>query len=153
MTVQVDTLLDPVTGDLQDVSQFVTGIALIEQRIRLRLRRGTGEWFLDPSVGLPLIPWRERKPPNVTEMSSLVQAEIRRVPGVVATQNWTGVHDPAARRVTLSGDVIVSDGTVTTVLVTGVEGAGHNGYIFGVFFNGSNRIVGGGPARPSTGRP
>lgn len=153
MMVQADLLLDPTTGDLQVVSQFVTGIPLIEQRIRLRLRRGTQEWFLDPNgTGLPLLEWRQAKPPNVTEIAGRIQAEIRAVPGVVATQNWTGTHDPAARRVTVSGDVIVADGTVTTVLVTATEGS-HNGFVFGVFFPGSGRIRGGGPAPISTGRP
>lgn len=149
--VQIDALLDD-DGDLPEVSQFVTSVELIQQRIRRRLRRGTGEWFLDPDgVGLPLIAWRQQKPPQVAQILSQVQAEIREVPGVIATANFDAIHDTAARRLSIFGDVLVDDGSVTSIRVTGPTDASHNTMPFAVFFT-SGSIRGGIP-RPSTGRP
>ncbi|HEX5201307.1 MAG TPA: hypothetical protein VFW27_15350, partial [Actinoplanes sp.] len=145
MPTQLDAYIDPDTGDLPAIARFTTGIELIQQRIRRRLRRGVGEWFLDPQgTGLPLIEWRERKPPDIRGIVGRVQQEIREVPGVVATANFEGVHDPAARRLTVSGDVIVDTGEVTAVVVTGVTEQAHNAMVFGVYFS-SGRIPGGIP--------
>lgn len=151
--MQVDAYIDPdQDGDLPEVCRFVTGIELIEQRIRLRLRRGTGEWFLDPvNVGLPLLEWRQQKPPRISEIVARVQSEIRSVPGVLGTANFVGTHDASARRLTITGDVLVDDGSVTAVVVSGSTEAGRNTMSFGVYF-ASGRIPGG-PARPSYGVP
>ena len=148
MPVQIDAYLDPLTGDLPAVSRFCTGLELIQQRIRLRLRRGTQEWFLDPAnVGLPLIPWREQKPPRVSEIVGRIQQEIREVPGVTGTANFTGVHDAAARRLTISGDVLYAVGQATSVVVTGQTGVDRNVMLFTVLFPVGN--IAGGVARPT----
>lgn len=145
MPVQVDAYLDPLTGDLPAVSRLTTGIELIQQRIRTRLRRGTNEWFLDPAgTGLPLIEWRGQKPPDVQAIVNRVQSEIASIPGVTGTSNFTGTHDPAARRLTISGDVLAADGTVTSVVVVGVQDGRRNTMSFGLFFS-SNAIPGGIP--------
>lgn len=146
----IDAYLDPATGDLPEVNRVCTGIELIQQRIRRRLRRGTGEWFLDPSVGLPLIAWRDIKPPPEAVIVSQIQAEIRAVPGVVATRNFASAFDPATRRLTVTGDVIVAAQQVTSIVVIG-SSAAHNTMSFGVFFS-SGSITGGIP-RPTSGRP
>lgn len=152
MTIEIDTQIDAVTGDLVVPTQLITGLPLIQQRIRRRLLRGTGEWFLDPvNVGLPLIGWRDQKPPNVALIVAQLQAEIREVPGVVATQNFQGTHDPAAHRLTVTGDVIVDDGGVTAVVVTAPTAGARNAMVFGVFF--SSRSIQGAIPRPSTRRP
>jgi hypothetical protein len=67
-----------------------------------------------------------------------VQQEIRQIPGVVGTVGWTGTHDPAARRLTVGGDVLVNTGDVTTVLVTGVGDELRNTMVFGVYFSSGN---------------
>lgn len=143
MPVQSDVYMDPATGDLPEVSRFTTGIELVEQRIRLRLRRGVGEWFLDPGgTGLPLIEWREAKPPDVAAIVSRVQTEIREIPGVSATKNFDGVHDSAARRLTISGDVLVDVGSVTTIVISAPTDPARNTFLFQIFFTrGSGPIV------------
>lgn len=136
MPIQVDTYLDPITGDLPEVSRFCTGIELIEQRIRLRLHRGTGEWFLDPNgTGLPLLEWRQMKPPDVQAIVGRLQQELRAIPGVTATRGWTGTHDHAARRLTVSGDVVVADGQVTALVVTAPTDVARNAFYFQLFFS------------------
>lgn len=135
MAVQVDAQLDPVTGDLPEISSFATGIALIEQRIRLRLMRGLGEWFLDPNgVGLPLIEWRQMKPPDVAAIVQQIQIEIREVPGVIETRNFDGVHDSRTRSLTVSGDVIVADLGVTSIVVIAPQDPLRNAFQFQIFF-------------------
>lgn len=143
MPVQVDLHLDPITGDLPDVSRFATGIELIEQRIRLRLHRGLGEWFLDPAgTGLPLLEWRQQKPPDVSGIVQRLQAEIRSVPGVVSTKNFTGTHDPAGRRLTISGDVVAADGQVTSMVAAAPTDVARNTFLFQIFFaRGSGPIL------------
>lgn len=139
---QVDAYLDPTTGDLPEVSRLCTGIELIQQRIRMRLRRGQGEWFLDPAgTGLPLLEWRQQKPPDVAAIVGRIQAEIASIPGVVSTANFVGVHDAAARRLTVTGDVVADGGEVTSVVVTGVQDPKRNTMPFAVFF-GSSAISG-----------
>lgn len=148
---QIDAYLDPATGDLPEVSRFTTGIDLIQQRIRVRLRRGTGEYFLDPSVGLPLLDWKQMKPPNVPLILSQMQAEIRAVPGVISTSTFNGVHDPATRLLTITGDVLVGDEVALRLAAFASTGHAHNTMSFGVQFSSGN--IRGGVPRPSSGRP
>lgn len=152
MSIQTDIGLDPVTGDLPDTTRLITGMDLIQQRIRLRLRRGLGEWFLDPlGTGLPLLEWRQMKPPDKGQIIGLIQAEIRAIPGVLSTSNWDGEHDPAARRLTLHGDVLAEDGAVTSVVVQGDLTGARNSMAFGIWFSSGN--IAGGLATPRAGRP
>jgi len=113
----VDGYLDPVTGDLPQVSRLTSGVELIEQRIRLRLQRGLDEWFLDPTAGLPLIAWREQKPPDLAQIVALTQREIRAVPGVTTTVDFVAVHDNATRAVTVTGTALYDTEGASTVLV------------------------------------
>lgn len=152
MTVELDAYIDPTTGDLPEASRLITGLDLIQQRIRRRLLRGTGEYFLDPvNVGLPLIAWRNTKPPNVALIVARIQAEILDVPGVISTANFVGVHDAAAHRLTISGDVLANDGAVTAVVVTGLTAGARNTMSFGVYFASGN--IRGGIPHPSHRRP
>lgn len=151
MPIQVDIALDPLTGDLAHPTRLITGMELIQQRIRLRLRRGTGEWFLDPSVGLPLLDWRQQKPPRVADIVARIQAEIREVPGVTGTSNFTGEHDPLLRKLTVTGDVFAADGEVTSIVVMGSADPARNVMPFAVFF--ASRSIQGLPAAPFAGRP
>lgn len=137
MPQQVDVRLDD-GGDLPAVSEMVTGIDLIAQRIRIRLHRGTGEWFLDPSLGLPLLDWRQQKPPQVSQILVALQREIRLIPGVVSTQNFQGTHEPLLRRLTITGDVLVEEEGVLSVVIVGIEGGSHNTMHFSLHFYSNN---------------
>lgn len=133
MSQQIDVGLDE-NGDIPEVPRMITGIALVAQRIRRRLQRGTGEWFLDPSLGLPLLEWRQQKPPQVEQILVRLQQEIRLIPGVVSTSNFQGVHDPLARRLTISGDVTVEEEGVLSVVVMGSQDVARNTMHFSLHF-------------------
>jgi hypothetical protein len=135
---QLDAYLDPLTGDLSTIPRLVTGIDLVAQRIKRRLQRGTGEFFVDPSLGLPLIEWRQQKPPQVALILARLQAEIRLVPGVVSTQNFQGTHDPLQRSLTISGDVTVAEEGVLSVVVFGSQDVARNTMSFSIFFSSGN---------------
>jgi hypothetical protein len=137
MPLQIDAALDPLTGDLPPTSRFVTGIELVRQRIRLRLQRGLGEWFLDPSQGLPFLQWRQDKPPNVQSIVTRIQQEIRQVSDVLGTSNFKGTHDAVARRLTVTGDVLVQGATVS-LLVVGSADVARNSMVFSIFFASGN---------------
>jgi hypothetical protein len=148
MSQQIDILVDD-DGDLPVTPQMVTGIALVAQRIKRRLQRGTGEWFVDPSKGLPLIEWRQQKPPQVQQILFRLQQEIRLVPGVVSTSNFQGTHNPLQRSLTLSGDVLVEEEGVLSVVILGSQDVARNTMSFSLFFH-SNNIAGHVP-QPSSG--
>lgn len=148
MPQQIDAYLDPDTGDLPVTNRLITGIELIEQRIRFRLKRATGEWFLDRSEGLPLVQWRSRKPPQVQAILRTLQQEIRLVPGVVSTQNFEATHEPLLRRLTVTGDVLVEEGQVLSIAVIGETSPARNAHFFVSF----SRNLQGAIAAPSSGR-
>jgi hypothetical protein len=151
MPQQIDAYLDPDTGDLPASSRLITGIDLIAQRIRFRLKRSQGEWFLDPSEGLPLVQWRQRKPPQVQAILQSLQGEIRLVPGVVSTANFEGTHDGLARTLTVTGDVYCEDGDVLSIAAMGGTAGARNSMSFSVSF--FSRNVQGVIAAPTSGRP
>lgn len=140
MPKQIDVGLDS-DGDLPAVPRMLTGIDLVAQRIRVRLQRGTGEWFLDPSVGLPLIDWRQQKPPQVSAILLRLQQEIRSIPGVVSTAKFQGTHEPLVRRLTITGEVTVEDEGTLTVVVIGSQDVARNTMHFSLNFY-SNNIAG-----------
>lgn len=133
----VDLGLDPVTGDLPRVPTLITGLDLILQRIRLRLNRGQGEWFLDLDAGLPLLAWRTQKPPNLPSISSTIQAEIDSIPGVQRTQNFTATFNDVTRQLTVSGEVVTDAGEVTRVTVLSSRTEPTNAAFFHLLLGGA----------------
>jgi len=119
----VDAYLDPATGDFPDRSRTVVKLELVLQRIGVRLRRGTNEWFLDPSVGLPLVDWAEQRAPDVQAIGSVVRREIETTPGVVRVDDWVVTHDRAARRLRCSGRVVTDDDEVADIVVSNDDAA------------------------------
>ena len=129
----MDIGLDPATWDLPTLPTLIDGVELIRQRIRTRLLRGIGEWFINFEAGLPLLVWRQQKPPDVISISSAIQDEIVQIEGVVATQNFSGEFNPATRAVSIVGEVVTDGGEVSTVTVSGSSQPGPNSAIFAVF--------------------
>ena len=139
---QYDAQLD-ADGDFPLASKIISGADLVLQRIRLRLQRGTGEWFIDPvNVGLPLIEWKGTKPAPVESIVARIQNEIRQIPDVVSTVNFTGTYEQSTRKVTITGDVIITNGSAVGVVLISADRPKRNTMSFGVFFS-SGRIPGG----------
>ena len=144
--MSIDIYIDPLTGDLPDTTRSVEGLDLVRQRIRVRLQRGLGEWFLDPAnVGLPLIAWRETRPTDPDAIAAGIAAEIQSTPGVLAVADFEGAHDHAARSVTVSGRVQYDDGTVEAVQVVRAPDTDHN-TMWLIGFTASGTLTGGIPS-------
>jgi len=98
-----------------------TGLALIQQRIRRRLRTIRGEWFLDPAKGLPYLEWIATRPPPTAAIASLTRQTVLEVPGVVRVEDWAATHDNEARKVTVTGVIVTDTDDALTLRIEGVE--------------------------------
>ncbi len=112
--MQGDIYIDPDTGDIALPLRWVTGAELVQQRIRIRLRRYEGEWFANQEVGLPYFAWEQELPPPLREIVQRIQFAISNVPGVLGTRNFEGTHDELSRTINVTGDVIYTDQQFTT---------------------------------------
>jgi hypothetical protein len=94
---------DTTTGTLQ----YVTGLAAVRQAVRIRLQAFLGEWFLDTTVGTPLLQQvLGQKNPNPAVLHGVFRARILGTPGVAALQKLELTFDRRAR--TLRVDFVAS---------------------------------------------
>ena len=116
--VPVDARLDPATHDLAYVDGTVALTAdegeTIAQRIRIRLRRWRGEWFLDGAAGVDYKGRIFRKGASLSGVLDELRREILGVPGVRRIVQLDVRYDRTTRTLTLS-DILVEAraGTVT----------------------------------------
>lgn len=115
MTTPRDLLLDN-DGDLALVDgdlQLVSGVEAIRQDAQLRLRFIRGEWFLDPTVGVPYFQDVFVKNPDLARIRAVLIDELRRTPGIVEVPELTVTLDSATRRLTGTFRAVTSAGDVT----------------------------------------
>src|SRR5690554_2894741 len=91
--------IELIDGDLPLVTRRITGVELIAQRIRIRLRTFLGEWLLDRRVGLPFLRWRKRRAPPLASIASRVSEEVRTTRGVLEVRRVRAVQDGEVVRV------------------------------------------------------
>lgn len=78
-----DILMDPVTEDLPAFSRHVSGMAVIAQRVRVRLTTLLGNWPLDVEEGIDWISIMGQKPVDTEAISATLVLEMLDTPGVV----------------------------------------------------------------------
>lgn len=117
-----DLLLDD-SGDIATPARTATGLALIKQRIHRRLRTIEGDWFLDPTKGLPYLDWIATKPPPVASISAETRQAVADVPGVVRVEEWDATHDPETRTIAITGVVVTDTDDALTLRIEGVSTA------------------------------
>lgn len=97
-----DALL--VGADLPDFTELVSGPQAVLQRIWLRLSIHRGEWFADPSVGMPWNFWMTR--PMSQGLAALiaqaVRAEVADTPGVERVLSVLPEFDIDKRSITIT---------------------------------------------------
>jgi hypothetical protein len=81
-----DALLGP-DGDLPQFTSLVTGLDALAQRVSMRLQLHLGEWFANPSTGLPWSQWSHIKPLPSTLVALRVRAVLETVPGITAVRD------------------------------------------------------------------
>lgn len=100
MTWQLDD-----DGDLRfEAGRFyaVSGAEAVAQRVRMRLGRWLGEWFLDTRLG---VDYRGRvfvKKPDLTAIGSLFRTQILTTPGVLNIKDFALDWNRATRMLTLT---------------------------------------------------
>lgn len=100
----MDLLLD-TAGDL-DLStndlQLVDGVEAIRQELQIRYRFFLGEWFLDPTEGVPYIRDVLKKSPNESQVRAMLAEVARSTPGVAQVDGIDLDLDNATRTLTVS---------------------------------------------------
>lgn len=127
----IDVLLDSTTGDLARVTRMANDFdadpavarRVIAQHIRRRILTAQGTWLLDQTAGLPLVQWMQGAP-DLPAILLLVRREVEGVRRVVRTQAASITHDRTLRKLTISMQAVIDNGTVValTVLPFGVLG-------------------------------
>lgn len=109
-----DMALNPTTGDL--IPGVVTGSAEILQRLRTRLNREYGEWFLDTTAGLP---WYQEGngllgSKNRQLLILLVRRETLNTEGVERILQFNLVYTSATRYVSIFMQLLLTTGEIAT---------------------------------------
>ncbi len=121
-----DAKLGP-DGDLPDFTELITGIDALVQRVVFRLQVHFGEWFADPTAGLPWEQWQRIKnlPPGL--VSSKIRIALETVPGIDSVRRVLVVPAPEIRSMLIALDLIVGRDTVE--LGFDVEPPGRSGNV------------------------
>lgn len=69
-------------GDITLSGDVVDGIEAVRQSVRARCLMFSGEWFLDPTDGVPYIDQVLIKKPDTSLVASVFRARIEATPGV-----------------------------------------------------------------------
>jgi hypothetical protein len=85
---------DTSTGTLQ----YLTGLGAVRQAVRIRLQAFLGEWFLDTTVGTPLLQQvLGQKNPNPAALHGVFRNRILGTPGVASLEKLELTFDRRAR--------------------------------------------------------
>lgn len=110
-----DLKLDNLTGDLAIVNGDLrltdeTNGEATAQRLRIRLRMWTGEWFLDTREGLPFREEILKKNPDMSRVEALVKTRILDTKGVAKLVSYSQTLDKANRTLTVNFRVLDASG-------------------------------------------
>lgn len=103
------TLLDQMVHDLvlfDGQLQLSGGLA---QRIDCYLRTFLGEWWADPTLGVPYFQEILKKNPDITVVRQAILSVILQVPGVVSVPSLTVDLDRTTRRMSVSFEATGTD--------------------------------------------
>lgn len=110
--MSVDVLLNS-DGDLHPITRLGSGIAVVRQRIQIRLNTFLGEWLLDRRVGMPILEWMQQKPPRVEQIGAFIRREIETTPGVLRVEGFSS--SLTGRDLSYSGTIIYDGGEADTI--------------------------------------
>lgn len=111
----MDLALDTQTGDLcldcGDIAT-VSGVDAIRQSLSIRLRFLKGEWFMDPSIGVPYFERILVKNPNVQDAQAILRQVILTTPGVLGIERFEFNFDSVGRAARLKFTALSTEGPV-----------------------------------------
>ena len=100
------------SGDLPDFTHMLTGIDAVVQRVRMRLSLHKGEWFADPTRGIPWKQWHALKPVPTRLVETKIRAELASMPSITAVQNVTATLDKDNRDLAIAISLLVGRGVL-----------------------------------------
>lgn len=123
-----DFKIDPLTNDL--TSGYVTGSDEVCQRIKTRLRRELGEWFLATQEGLP---WYGNdgdgilgsKGKHRNEVLLLIRRCITATEGVDKILELNTTYTSGDRSIDIYAQVLLINGDVGTISILSFQGNGN----------------------------
>jgi hypothetical protein len=107
--IRLSTLDDDIDTSDEKWS-LVDGDDAIIQHILIRLRFFKGEWFLDPTIGIPYYETILLKNPDLIAIRSVFRQAILTTPGIASLDSLLTELDNAERRLTVTFAAIKTDG-------------------------------------------
>jgi hypothetical protein len=118
----MDLKLDSVTGDIQITAgepALTSGIDAIRQHLQMRLSTFRGEWFLDPTVGVPYFDDVFKKNPDLTILNAVFTKAILDTPGVLSLTTLS-FDLKTDRTLDVTFDAMTTDGVLSYSGLVGV---------------------------------
>lgn len=113
-------------GDIFSQNTIITGFEEVIQSCIIRMHRHKGEWFLDPSVGVPYIQWfGEKRGVTTDTIEDVIRAELLGVRGVAAVPSVNAEVDvDRVARLTAVVEIFDEDSPDNIVIeISAVSGA------------------------------
>lgn len=115
MTGAIATALDITNHDLYVVDGHIARLtnfaAIVAQRIKCRLLTVRGEWYQDPTIGVPLFEQVLVKNPDLVALQHLFTTVIQGVEGVARVRSVNLQMESATRNLRVTFEVTATDGT------------------------------------------
>ena len=111
MAGYIDIGISPITNDLFGVEGkvgFVNGNDEIVQRVRTRLRRILGEWFLQVTAGIPYFNGEMLGGKNKQYVMLIIKREILNTVGVQDITSMSMSYNSDTRKTTVDVAIIVN---------------------------------------------
>ena len=120
-----------VDGDASIRSSYITGDALILQRVETRIRMFLGEGLLNDTLGLPGVDSSPGSKFDVVAFSAQIRRLLLTTPGVAALREFKVDHQRSTRNAVVTGIIVIGNRTPVAFALDppGPAGLYHHPYI------------------------
>ena len=111
MAGYIDIGINSITNDIMSKNGLVGFVDLndeVVQRVRTRLRRVLGEWFLQITAGLPYFNGEMLGGKNKQYVMLVIKAEILNTDGVQDIKSISLEYNSDTRKITITADITVN---------------------------------------------
>lgn len=107
----IDIGIDPITNDIMSIDGkvgIVNGSDEVVQRVKTRLRRILGEWFLNINAGIPYFNGDMLGGKNTQYVLMIINAEILKTDGVQEVTDISISYNKDTRKATVFAKITVN---------------------------------------------
>ncbi len=137
--MSVDVLMDPITGDLAEFSQFASGVVITAQRVETRLSTHRGDWPLNKNDGIDWIGLLGDPDVTIEDIAAEVAIEISGTPGVTEVRDLES--EQTGRLGTISATVSTDDGDFAIIITPAGAPGGNPSIVVGGIIGHSGGIA------------